>query len=70
MERIIEFARAYRAEAGLTHRQLAYRVGFRSDNALVRMDDEDWNPTRKTLQALREFLGDWKPGMPTERETA
>lgn len=69
--RIITFARAYREQCGMSPRQFARFVGFKSDNTLATMDSEDWNPTRKTLEALAEFLPEgWAPGDPIPEEEA
>lgn len=69
IQRIIKFARAYRKQSGLNPRQFARVVGFKSDNTLSNMDSKDWNPTRKTLEALADFLpNDWAPGDPIPNE--
>lgn len=70
MERIIETARAYRRAAGWTRTRLARECGFKSDNSLRGLDDRNWNPTRRTLERLAEFIGDWRPGDPVYEDEA
>lgn len=54
--------RRYRKAEGLSKNELAARAGFEWESTLRLLDDEAWNPTTKTLEALLAVIpADWVP---------
>ncbi|MFD2232789.1 helix-turn-helix domain-containing protein [Phaeospirillum tilakii] len=66
--------RAFAAQPGWTKTRLAREAGLH-DTRLRHMDDDGWNPTRRTIEALESVIPpDWQPGpgadTPTPSEAA